>query len=106
MWIGCGAVIMSGIKIGNGAIIGAGAVVTHDVDDYEIVGGVPAKHIRYRFSEEVRKRLNNIQWWEFSDKTIKNNIQLFNFNNDIEHDNSILQELERIKNEDNSSYTC
>lgn len=48
MWVGLRAVIMSGVKIGNHVIIGSGAVVTHDVPDYAVVGGVPAKIIRYR----------------------------------------------------------
>lgn len=52
VWIGAGAIVMCGVDIGNGAVVGAGAVVTHDVAPYSIVGGVPAKFIRYRFSPE------------------------------------------------------
>lgn len=62
-WIGYGAKIISGIKINNGAVILAGAVVTKDVPAYAIVGGVPAKIIRYRYDEETINFLLEIKWW-------------------------------------------
>ena len=65
VWIGCGAIILSGVTIGQGAVIAAGAVVTKDVEPYAIVGGVPAKLIRYRFDEPIRKRLENFDWSTF-----------------------------------------
>lgn len=71
VWMGANVTIMRGVKIGNGAIIGAGAIVTRDVKDYEIVGGVPAKHIRFRFPEEVRERLLKIQWWNYNCRDFK-----------------------------------
>lgn len=71
VWIGYEAVIMSGVKIGDGAIIGARAVVTHDVPPYTIVGGVPAKPIRRRFDDETIKRLLEIKWWELPRERIK-----------------------------------
>lgn len=70
VWIGQNAVIMDGVKIGDGAIVAAGAVVTKDVAPYAIVGGVPAKLIKYRFDEATIKDLLRLKWWELSDKEI------------------------------------
>lgn len=64
VWIGQCAMIMDGIAIGNGAVVGAGAVVTKNVPDYGMVAGVPAKLIRYRFDEEICKRLLEVKWWD------------------------------------------
>lgn len=77
VWIGCNAVIASGVNIGDGAIIGASAVVTKDVEAYSIVMGVPAKHVRYRFDEQIRKNLMKAKWWDWDDSTIRENITLF-----------------------------
>ena len=64
VWVGYRAIILQGVKIGDGAIIGAGAVVTKDVEPYSIVGGVPAKHIKYRFDEDICKELLESKWWD------------------------------------------
>ena len=64
VWIGHGAVILAGVTIGDGAVVAAGAVVTKDVEPYSVVGGVPAKHIKYRFSAEQIDFLNNFMWWD------------------------------------------
>lgn len=74
--ISLNVVILEGVNIGDGAIIGAGAVVTKDIEPYEIVGGVPAKHIKYRFEKEKRDRLLEIKWWEWDDNKIRENIDL------------------------------
>jgi len=74
VWIGHGAVIMPGVKIGNGAILGSNAVVTKDVPPYAIVAGVSAKVLKYRFSKEIIKELEEIAWWEWSHEKIKKNI--------------------------------
>lgn len=65
VWIGGNVTILNGVDIGNGAIVAAGAVVTKDVPPYAIVGGVPARIIRYRFNEAVRARLMSVEWWRF-----------------------------------------
>lgn len=75
VWIGYEAVIMSGVKIGDGAIIGTRALVTKDVPPYTIVGGVPAKAIRKRFSDDVISCLLEIRWWNWSRKKIAENIR-------------------------------
>ncbi len=64
VWIGAGARLMQGISVGTGAIIGAGALVVSNVPAYAIVGGVPARIIRYRFDEGERKQLLQSQWWK------------------------------------------
>lgn len=65
VWIGDHVVIMSGVKIGDGAIVAAGAVVTKDVPPYAIVGGIPARVIKYRFEEKIIRRLLDLQWWRY-----------------------------------------
>lgn len=76
-WIGSGAMLMSGVKIGVGAVVGAGAVVTKDVPPFAIVGGVPARIIRYRFDEKVRAKILASRWWEKDDDWLKNHIEFF-----------------------------
>lgn len=71
VWIGDGARVMSGLTIGVGAVIGAGAVVTRDVKPYEIVGGIPAKVMRKRFEEATCKALLESKWWEMDDEQLR-----------------------------------
>lgn len=74
VWIGYEAVILSGVTIGDGAVIGCRAVVTKDVPPYTIVGGVPAKPIRKRFDEETIKELQKIKWWDWPEEKIAGKI--------------------------------
>lgn len=71
VWIGHGAIIKAGITVGDGAIVGAGAVVVKDVPPYAVVGGVPAKVLKYRFSEYMIDDLLATQWWNASDDIIQ-----------------------------------
>ena len=70
VWIGYEAVILSGVTIGDGAIVGARAVVTRDVPPYTIVGGVPAKPIRKRFDDETIEKLLRLRWWDWDERAI------------------------------------
>lgn len=74
VWIGYQAVILSGVTIGDGAIIGTRAVVTKDVEPYTIVGGVPAKPIRKRFSDDTIHKLLELKWWDWPKEKIAQNI--------------------------------
>lgn len=78
VWVGQGVSIKSGVTIGDGAVVGAGAVVTHDVEPYSIVGGVPAKRIRYRFSKEQIGALLKIRWWNKDLEWMQKNGKYFN----------------------------
>lgn len=77
VWIGNNAIVMDGVKIGDGVIIGAGSIVTRSVPPYAIVGGVPAKLIRFRFSDENIEILNKIQWWNYDIDILRSNSMLF-----------------------------
>jgi virginiamycin A acetyltransferase len=77
VWIGARAIILAGVQIGDGAVIGAGAVVTQDVPAYAISGGVPAKIIRKRFSQQQIDSLLKIAWWNWSDEKVTQNIDDF-----------------------------
>ncbi len=70
VWIGHAVTVLPGITVGNGAVLAAGAVVTRDVDPYTIVGGVPARPIRERFSRDIAQRLSRIAWWDWPFETI------------------------------------
>lgn len=84
VWIGFEAVILAGVKIGDGAIIGARAVVTKDVPPYSIVGGVPAKVIRKRYNPEIIEKLLSLKWWDWTKEKIKINLP-FIMSGDIEN---------------------
>lgn len=77
VWIGARAVIVDGVNIGDGAIVGAGAVVTKDVPDYAVMGGVPARLLRYRFTPEEIDHLKRIQWWNRDEAWLQRNADRF-----------------------------
>ena len=73
VWIGTNSVILSGVSIGRGAIVAAGSIVSKNVEPYSIVGGIPAKFIKKRFTDENILELENSKWWEWKiDKILKN----------------------------------
>jgi acetyltransferase-like isoleucine patch superfamily enzyme len=77
VWIGMNASIMEGVKIGDGAIVGACSVVVRDVEPYSLVAGNPAKEKKLRFSQDIIKKLLKIQWWNWSKEVIELRIQHF-----------------------------
>ena len=77
VWIGARATILPGVSIGNGVTILAGAIVSADVSDYAIVGGIPAKVIRFKHETNIIQKLNKIAWWDWSNKKLKENINDF-----------------------------
>jgi phosphonate metabolism protein (transferase hexapeptide repeat family) len=77
VWIGSNVCILNDVKIGHGAVIAMGSIVTKDVPDYAIVAGVPAKVIRYRFSDQIIKSLTKIEWWDLDQKCIEQNFTDF-----------------------------
>ncbi len=78
VWIGHNAIIMGGVSIGDGAVIAAGAVVTHDVRPYEIVGGVPAVNIGWRYDEDTIAAMLRIRWWDWSHEELAQRVRDFN----------------------------
>jgi len=77
VWIGANACILPGVTVHDGAVVGAGAVVTKDVPPFAIVAGAPAKIIKFRFSSEQIERLLKIRWWDWPMSLLKENISLF-----------------------------
>jgi len=91
VWIGTRAMVLDGVKIGDGAIVAAGAVVTKDVPEYAVVGGIPAKIIKYRFTEDVIEQLLLLKWWAKPVQTLKKYHKEF-----IKKDNWDLHDIQEI----------
>ena len=77
VWIGHGVIIVGNVKVGNGAIIAAGSVVTKDIPPYTIAAGVPAREIRKRFSETIIEEIETIKWWDKSEQELEKIKPLF-----------------------------
>ena len=78
VWVGQNAIILPSVKrIGDGAVIGAGAVVTKDVPDFAVAAGNPARIVKYRFSEEVRRQIKASRWWEKSIEELQKDFEQF-----------------------------
>ncbi|WP_076414795.1 type B chloramphenicol O-acetyltransferase [Shewanella sp. UCD-KL12] len=93
VWIGSEAMIMSGVTVGDGAVIASRAVVTKDVAPYSIVGSNPAKHIRFRFTEAEIANLLQMKWWQWSDEQLKGAMSLL-CSSDIKGLHAYWQKLE------------
>lgn len=91
VWIGRDVTLLNGVTIGTGAVVAAGAVVTRDVPPYAIVGGVPAKLIRYRFDAATREKLLSAKWWLWSDEKLLEHIQIF------QNAGEITQDFQRVE---------
>jgi serine acetyltransferase len=83
---------MSGVKVNNGAVIAANSHVIKNVEPYEVVGGNPARHIKFRFKDEIIKELLELKWWELSNSDIKNISHLLTNQAKIEN----LEKIKRI----------
>lgn len=90
VWIGTRAIVLSGVTVGDGAVIGAGAVVTRDVPPYSVVAGSPASVVKSRFPKPLSDRLLELKWWDWPEEKIKLNRFLFD-------DELSLEILDQIK---------
>ena len=92
VWIGERAMILNGVTIGDGAVIGAGAVVTKDIPPYAVAAGVPARVVKYRFSEDIINKLTELKWWDYPE-TFVVNLPV----NNIEECLNILEKNKKLK---------
>lgn len=91
VWIGTNAIIKAGVHISTGAIVASGAVVTKDVEPYAIVGGCPAKVIRYRFDDDIIRKLLDSKWWEMNDEELRSHAKHIN------NPKAFLRQIEQCK---------
>jgi acetyltransferase-like isoleucine patch superfamily enzyme len=96
VWIGARSIILDGVKIGNGAIVAAGSVVNRDVPPFAIVGGVPAKIIRFRFDEKTILKIENSKWWDQNLKWLKENFKYFHNVKDGFLTSEVVQDNDRV----------
>lgn len=95
VWVGHGVIVLSGVRVGNGAILAAGSVVTRDVSPYSIVAGNPAKEVRKRFSDQVISELEDLNWWDMSESELQRIKPLFLMDlSEIKSVQAILKALE------------
>jgi len=80
VWVGINTLVLSGVSIGDGAVIGASSVVANDVPPYTVVAGNPARLIRRRFDDETIKKLLEMKWWNWDIQKIKDNMPLLRSN--------------------------
>jgi virginiamycin A acetyltransferase len=78
VWIGDSAIILSGVTIGDGSVLGAGSIVTKNVEPFAIVAGSPAKKIRMRFNDNIIRQLLDMQWWNWTEDKMRINLKFFN----------------------------
>lgn len=94
VWIGFGSIILSGVHIGKGAVIAAGAVIANDIPPYAIVGGVPAKVIKYRFTENIIKSIKNLDYSKLLYSDVENNPKMFYESISSEDDCSAIEQIQ------------
>jgi virginiamycin A acetyltransferase len=95
VWIGMGAIILSGVNIGRGAIIGAGSVVTKNIPPYSIAAGSPARVVKYRFSTDTIKKLQDINLADIPEQSIQKNFELFYER--IENNDKVIEQIAALK---------
>lgn len=95
VWIGSGAIILDGVTIGDGVIVAAGAVVSKNIPPYHIVGGIPARHIKKRFSDEHIEGLLRLKWWDWPIEKLSHHLELFQ-----SEDSESLDKLLQLHHED------
>ncbi|MDQ7787544.1 MAG: CatB-related O-acetyltransferase [Thermodesulfovibrionales bacterium] len=78
VWIGDSAILLSGVTIGDGAVIGAGSIVTKNVGPFSVVAGTPARKLRMRFNDTIIRQLLDIQWWNWTEEKMRRNLTFFN----------------------------